>query len=284
MAEENGKIEGQKEETQKEIIKGDFSSLKQTGSVEISRVLDGLTILMKDGRIIRLVGLEIPGFADLEPSEYALKARDSLNAVLPEGTTLLLHQTKDRGKGRLNRMEHHLAHLEVKETGQWVQGELIKQGLARVYLPERNIEMADQLFALEKQAREDKKGIWESEEFLDQADNLEMPRNQFHIVEGRVRAIATVKNNTYLNFGQNWRDDFTVMVSSTVRRNFAKAGGTLLDLEGKNIRVRGWVRDYNGPLIELNHIHHLEILGAQELELQEKEKENDISEPENTES
>jgi micrococcal nuclease len=34
----------------------------------------------------------------------------------------------------------------------------------------------------------------------------------------------------------------------------------LMGLNGKTIRVRGWVRNYNGPLIEITHPQQIEVL------------------------
>jgi len=37
-----------------------------------------------------------------------------------------------------------------------------------------------------------------------------------------------------------------------------------LELEGYNVRVRGWLKEYNGPMVELSHPEQLEVLGKAE--------------------
>ena len=70
-----------------------------------------------------------------------------------------------------------------------------------------------------------------------------------------------MKNNTfYINFSRDWKTDFTVSVTSEKRLAFSRQGINLMGLNGKTIRVRGWVRNYNGPLIEITHPQQIEVL------------------------
>ncbi len=86
-------------------------------------------------------------------------------------------------------------------------------------------------------------------------------RSTFQIVEGRVEAIAEVRGAVYLNFGSDWRDDFTAGV---VRgRKAAKVANPAFDasaLKGKRVRVRGWIERRNGPFIEIVHPGQIEVL------------------------
>ena len=41
-------------------IRGDFSDMKQTATGRADKVIDEQTILMKDGKIVRLLGLDYP--------------------------------------------------------------------------------------------------------------------------------------------------------------------------------------------------------------------------------
>ncbi len=84
--------------------------------------------------------------------------------------------------------------------------------------------------------------------------------NSFQLVEGRVATAANVRGRVYLNFGEDWKTDFTVLAPSSVRRMFEKKGIDLALLGGSVVRVRGWVKSWNGPMIELTHPEQLEIL------------------------
>ncbi|MEC7647155.1 MAG: hypothetical protein VX900_02175 [Pseudomonadota bacterium] len=66
----------------------------------------------------------------------------------------------------------------------------------------------------------------------------------FQIAEGLVLDVATVKGRTCLNFGPDWRTDFTITVQPHDRRRFVKV---------RLVRVLGCLRCRNGPMIEATH-------------------------------
>jgi hypothetical protein len=82
----------------------------------------------------------------------------------------------------------------------------------------------------------------------------------FELVEGRVLAVGRGGGNTYLNFGADWRSDFTIAVSHRARQTFEEAGIDLESYEGKRVRVRGWLKSRNGPMIGVTHPEQIEEL------------------------
>lgn len=245
---------------EEKAITADFSTLKQTGYENVSAIIDGQTIAMKSGKIIRLAAINIPqnGFEDV--GEYGLLAKQKLESILPPNTKVTLYQTKTPKMGRVNRMDQHLAHIALTDN-QWVQGVLLHEGLARAEPTETNPELAAEMYKYEAAARSEKRGLWADENFavLNHEEAIKAEGN-FAIIEGRIKKAASVKNNLYLNFGENWRNDFTVTVSSKIRKKMVRAGLDPLALQDVDVRVRGWVREYNGPMIDLNHPASLEII------------------------
>ena len=92
------------------------------------------------------------------------------------------------------------------------------------------------------------------------AEPPDIPIDRFELVEGRVRDVATVRNRSYVNFGDDWKTDFTLTMTSRVRRLFDRQGVDLEGLEGRLVRARGWIKSYNGPMIEISHPEQIEIL------------------------
>lgn len=251
-------------ETQAQNSGSDFSSLKHTQSGRIDKVIDGLTVLLKDGKIIRLASLDIPDFTIWRDAPHAEAALTLLEKTLPEGTEVMIYQTRVAKKGRLTRMNHELGHIVTKKDKQWIQGLMLSEGLARVYTAPNAPEMSTQMLALEDQARRAQRGMWQATSDYrvltpDEIVESKQSMGDFVIIEGVVAKVATVRNNIYLNFGQDWRKDFTIMVSPALRKQFAREGVPVMGLANTRVRVRGWVRDYNGPLIELEHLSHLEV-------------------------
>lgn len=249
------------------VIKGDFKAMKHTASNRVDTVIDAQTILMKDGKIVRLLGLgyPLPTGEDMDNSMIAAKER--LEALLPESTEVMLYQKRqvaDAKRGRMNRMGHLLAHLVKKDSEEWINGTLAAEGLAWVVTDAANPEMAEQLYVLEDNARKDGKGLWvkDSVNGLLTPDTVNEAEGQFRVIEGTVNRASTSKNNLYLNFGTDWRKDFTLMVSADLRRRLSRKNVDAMSLAGKTIRVRGWIRNWNGPFIELETPERLEIVAA----------------------
>jgi hypothetical protein len=77
------------------------------------------------------------------------------------------------------------------------------------------------------------------------------PVGQFALVEGKVLSVRESGATIYLNFGRRWTRDFTVTILKRHRREFAAAGIDPKGLEGCPIRVRGWVEQRGGPVIDV---------------------------------
>lgn len=235
--------------------------LPVAGSGKVARVVDGDTVVLADGREVRLTGIQAPKLPLSRPNFKAWPLADQARIVLERlalGREVSLY-VDGNGEDRYRRV---LAHA-VRPDGMWLQGEMIAQGLARVYTFPDNRRLGTALLELERVARADRRGIWRLRYYdIRSADPvvLEKDVGTFQLIEGQVVEVARVRNWTYLNFGEDYRTDFTISVNRRDWRVFEEAGLDLLALEGKSLRVRGWVKDFNGPLIEATHPEQIEIL------------------------
>ncbi len=240
-----------------------FNTLEAIGTARVVSIIDGDTVIIdpaiKGADQIRLVGIQAPklplGRKNFTPWPLASEAKTALGAiVLNQMVTLYAGgQAMDR-HGRL------LAHLQTGD-GVWAQGRMLAVGMARVYSFADNRKLIDLMLEQERQARRGGLGIW-SHPFY----QLRTPLNaaafigRFEIIQGTVVQARKVKTRVYLNFGENWRTDFTASVDNRARKLFRKAGFDPLLLEGKTIRVRGWLEDWNGPAVKLSHPEQIEIV------------------------
>lgn len=240
----------------------DFSAMQYMGQAKVEQIIDPQTIRLNDGRLIWLSGLDFPDNDPRDPGPLAVTTRDILSDYL-DGETIRIYQTKTRDKGRQNRMGHEIAHITRKSDGGWVQGMLLSLGLARVRTTPDTPQLASTMYQREQDARGEKIGLWEEEKFqILTPDTAADKIGSFQIIEGHIQKAALVRNTLYLNFGANWRTDFTVMIEPADKRKFQKAGLDPLGWNGKTIRVRGWLEEYNGPLIRLKHPEAVEILNS----------------------
>jgi hypothetical protein len=178
----------------------------------------------------------------------------------------VLLRVGSRERDRYGRL---MTHVFVQDGAEeiWVQQALVRDGLATVSSFADNRECARNLQAVERGAREAGAGFWEQGVFrvrdATDLDSLDGLAYSFQIVEGRVEDVAENRGRIYMNFGDDWRTDFTATVAPSDREAFDGSGIALPDLEGRIIRVRGWVERRNGPMIDVTHPEQIELVATQ---------------------
>ena len=232
------------------------------GTSLVTDIRGGDTLILEDGRAVRLAGVLLPRRAsDGDVMAEARKAAEKAVADLVSAQKVELRvdaAQRDR-YGRL------LAQVFVTRDGErvWLQERLIASGHARVISSKDNRMCVSELLTAENTARQAGQGEWRTGVFsVKQAaseDILAGLVQNYEIVEGRIENVAEVRGRTYLNFGKNWRRDFTVSISSDAAKLFANQT-ELSGLKGRLVRVRGWIENINGPSIALTHPEQLEIL------------------------
>ncbi len=231
-------------------------------------VVDGDTLVLGDGRRVRLVGIQAPklplGRAGFRQWPLAREAKAALEALVGLSGVGLTGQPKRLrlafGGRRTDRYGRLLAHL-FDDGGGWIQGGLLGLGMARVYSFADNRARITDMLAIERRARAAKRGIW-GHPYYRVIGHLEASRflDSFQLVEGTVLEGAQVRGRGYLNFGADWRSDFTIFISRRARKRFKRAGLGPESYSAKRVRVRGWVKSYNGPMIEATHPEQIEVL------------------------
>ncbi len=233
--------------------------LVKSGQGRVVQVVDGDTLFLDDGVQVRLVGIQAPKLPLGRRDFKAWPLADEAKRVL-QSLTLDRQVTLSYGGRRLDRYGRALAHLH-RDDGLWIQERLLHMGLARVYSFRDNRAMVPAMLAAEQQARAAQVGIWGHRWYrVWQQKKLSAGLEGFQLVEGIVLNTALVRGRIYLNFGQDWRQDFTITVAPRDRKLFDRAGFDYLGLTGHRVRVRGWLKHYNGPSIEASHPEQIEIL------------------------
>ena len=208
------------------------------GTGTVASVRDGRTVLLTDGREVRLAAIEV-----VDSSRGALQS-------LVDGRDLQLMRIGS-DQDRYGRV---VAFVRVGDSQQMIQEILIAQGQARVAARIGDTACADILLRSERVARAARRGLWADPNFAplrpDHLDRIAAARGQFALVEGKVLSVRESGATIYLNFGRRWSRDFTVTILKRHRREFAAAGMDPKGLEGRPIRVRGWVEQRGGPVID----------------------------------
>ena len=231
----------------------------------VAKVIDAETLALDDGSEVQLIGALPPRAFDGGAEEGMWPLETAAKAELER---LALGKSVELGFSgrRTDRYGRLLAHVFVRDDGHrfWLQGAMLQAGHARAYALPGNTACLAELVSAEAAAREARAGLWGHASYVirsaDRHRELLRFRSTYQLVEGRVMTASDVRRQIYLNFGTNWREDFTVTVRPRHRRAFDDAQFDFKALEGRRIRVRGWIERRGGPLIELYHPAQIEIL------------------------
>ena len=233
---------------------------------EVAGVRDAVTLTLTNGKEVRLDGLVAPEPpAGIEPEAWlpASEAKRALSDLVTGKTVELSF-----GKPEVDRYGRLLAEAWVRSSPepQWIEKVMIAGGHARAGAPfaTRPCSSADlhELLAEEDSARHDGRGLWSHAAYSPLAagdvEKLMRTRSDFVLVEGRVAKTAERSRSLYLDFGENWRTDFTVVVPTSLTAASPGSAGRLLALQGERVRVRGWIERHNGPSIEIRDLAEIE--------------------------
>ncbi len=235
-----------------------WQSLEPGPTGRVVRVVDGDTLEMASGRHVRLVGLSAPELNGAGGPELgAFMAHKALEDIVLGHEIQLFY-----GGAQTDRYGRALAHIWRLKNGQpdlWVQAALLRAGAVRVYSFDDNRALVAEMRAAEATARQHNKGLWAHPFYAIQPAEAVTARNRFTIVEGTVKAAKRARKHVFLDFGEDWQTDFSVRIATKDLKRFGKKQAPLR-LEGKRVRVRGWVFYKNGPSMQITHPEAIEIL------------------------
>ena len=236
----------------------------ETGRV--ASIVDGDTLYLESGLKVRLSALQAPKLPLGRPNFKAWPLGDEAKSELSD---LALGKQVRLYYGGLKRDRHRRALAQVyvlDDEGNktvWLQKAMIERGYGRVYTWPDTWQDSQTLYAAERSARAAQKGIWGHDYYTVRSpdpDKLAQDVDSFQIVEGLITKSAKVKDRIYLNFGASYQTDFTIVIEKRAQKRFQNQEYDLLDLEGRWVRVRGWMELDNGPAIWLDHPERLEVL------------------------
>ncbi len=205
--------------------------------VEVAHVYDGDTVKLKDGRKLRFIGINSPEIGyDGESSEpFAGEARQALIGLLAGNKRLALRY----GVERNDRYGRLLAHVFLSDQRN-LQSVLLRQGLAASVAVGQNLANFDCYLAAERQAGQ--QGIWSLPRFQGLATTaLPAGLTGFQVVQGKVIRVGESRKSYWLNFAGK--------VAARIDKSDLAAFENRLELpelQGKTIKLRGWLYQYKG--------------------------------------
>lgn len=242
----------------------DDLTLGEKGTVK--SISDGDTLYLDDGLKVRLSAIQAPklplGRVGFKAWPLGDESKATLSSLVKDKTLQLYYGGEKRD--RYGRALAQTFTLNAKgERDIWLQEEMVRLGMARVYTWPDTFQDAEKLYAAEIAARDAKRGIWGHDYYRirsPEPNALAQDIDSYQVIQGIITSTADVRGQIYLNFGADYKTDFTIAIAKRDRKRFKAAGMDPLSLEGATVRVRGWVELSNGPMVWLDHPERLEVL------------------------
>jgi hypothetical protein len=74
-----------------------------------------------------------------------------------------------------------------------------------------------------------------------------------------VRGVGERRERTYLNFGSDWKSDFTITIPKRIWAALRERGVTAASLKGARVRARGVLEEWQGVALEITAADMLEV-------------------------
>lgn len=206
----------------------------------IDYVIDGDTVVLKDKRHVRLIGINTPEIGhNKKPSEAgAIKARTELIKLLQAQPSIQLLYEQER----YDRHGRTLAHLFLND-GTNIQAELLKFGLAMPLRIPPNLLYADCYNLVGQFAKESGHGLWMLSRYkIRDVSSLNGNEKGFYFITGQVKRVSKSQSAIWLNLNNN----VTIKISRDDLRYFNNS--RLESLKDKNIEASGWLYPHKGQL------------------------------------
>ncbi len=201
---------------------------------EVRNIVDGDTLALRDGRKLRLIGIDTPERArNGQPAQpFAKQATRALKALIAASDYRIALQTGVEPRDRYHRL---LAHVFDK-NGQNINAALIRQGLAVAYTTPPNDRFSDCYHRIDRLAAKKGKGFWTHPKYTPvDSDDILNASAGFHRIRAHIRKVAFNANGAWLYAGA-----LGIHIQPPDLDEFDL--GWLTTYEGKAIIVRGWLR------------------------------------------
>jgi len=228
----------------------------------LAKVIDGDTLRLKDGRSVRMIGINTTEIRrDGKPSEpLAEQARETVRSMLGRNDIVGLRFDRERHDqyGRL------LAHVYLAD-GQNIEEHLLKAGLAaQIVVPPNNDNIVCYR-AAEQVARATQKGVWRDYYRPLPVEEVPAGARGFRVITGKVLRVGQSKKSWWINFmPRPERGEQGKGVAVRISRDDLGSFDVkqLRDLPGKTIIVRGWMYPYKKQqVMRLRHPANFEVPG-----------------------
>jgi len=250
--------------------------LSATTTSTVVAIADGRTLKLDDNSELRLTSLLAPTPLDSPAAETSRTTEHqavTTLARLANGKSVGI-KAVSKAPDRYGRRLGHAFLRGVATTAEkvpiverWLQARIVRAGHARV-MPSSQLEADCTQVLLNEEAKAEtaRLGLWNealySPKRAEDARRLLNYRGTYQIVEGVIARVSLSRSGAYLNFGRDWKQDFTIRVNRIALARKPLAREALKRLRKQPVRVRGWIEKRNGPLIQVWRLEQIELVSV----------------------
>ena len=200
--------------------------------VEVQRVVDGDTVRLKDGRSVRMIGLNAPetGKKGRPDEPFAVAARQRLQALVKASDGRVGLVPGREGKDHYGRT---LAYL-YGANGENLEAQLLAEGLGYQVGVAPNVDLVACQQAAENSSSQSRIGLWRQSPVQSVAH---LKRSGFALVAGRVSKVERNRGGIWIEL----QGSLVLRIAPELISQFDTA--MLNGLQGRTLEARGWVQD-----------------------------------------
>ena len=220
-------------------------------SVVVDKVYDGDTLLLKDGRRVRFLGINTPEIAGRHKTAESggEQAKAWLKKTIEHQRVILEFDVEKQDK-----YQRTLAHV-FTEDKLHLNLELVKRGLATANIFPPNLKYVDALGEAQQQAEGQRLGIWGDAAYVPQPfSTIDVDDYKgWRRVLGEIKTLKTSRKYSYLKFSEH----FALQIPNQSLYLFPDLNRYV----GKRVEVRGWLsQSRQGFLMRLRHPLDIKML------------------------
>ncbi|MBC3949804.1 thermonuclease family protein [Pseudomonas sp. DOAB1069] len=200
--------------------------------VQVERVVDGDTLRLKDGRNVRMIGLNTPetGKKGRAAEPFAEAAKRRLQALVDESNATVSLRIGEQGKDRYGRV---LANVYSRD-GANLEAQLLSEGLGYLVAVSPNVALVDCQQAAELTARKAGLGLWRNSP-VQSAGQID--KGGFALVSSQVTGVQRNGGGLWIEL----QGSLVLRIAPDLVSQFDVK--QLSRMKGQRIEARGWVVD-----------------------------------------
>lgn len=238
------------------------SNAGQEDKYFVRNVVDGDTIELANGRLVRYIGINTPetmkkhrgGNWVFDPEPYGVAAKNcNIELVFRKYVRLEFDIVKE------DRYDRWLAYVYT-DDGIMVNSELIRKGYTLLYTFPPNTKYMDVFLKAQEEARLNKQGLWRDLEVIS-PEKARNHINKFKTVRGTILNTHDAYGKIFLNFGPSRETGLSAVILSNKLPFFAKERiNPAKHYKGKHVEIIGKIKYRNGLQILIDNPSQIKII------------------------